>query len=116
VSIPAGGVNEGTETFTILSATKAIGSAGTGSVVIDTVSASYPVPAGISVGAYTIQAVDNGAVDLVGSADTRHSPLTVNPGAAYQRVFGRPPTDAVAGASEDGLRGISLFSRLARSS
>ena len=94
----AGTVDEGTETFSILSGTTAIGSAVTVNVGNGTASASYVLPAGTSTGTYTIRAVDNGTADFPGSTDTSHS-LTVNPGMAYQVVFGQQPTDAVAGVA-----------------
>ena len=75
-----------------------IGSAVTVNVGNGTASAVYALPAGTSTGTYTIQAVYNGTTDFVGSTDMSHS-LTVNPGAAYQVVFGQQPTDAVAGVA-----------------
>ncbi len=73
VTSEAGTVNEGTETFTIVSGTTLIGSAVTVNVTNGTASASYPLPAGTSPGTYTIQAVYNGTADFFGSTDTRHS-------------------------------------------
>src|SRR5271157_4409826 len=80
VSSVAGTVDEGTETFTILSGTTAIGSAVTVNVEGGAASASYVLPAGTSAGTYTIQAVYNGTANFVGSTDTSHS-LTVSPAA-----------------------------------
>ena len=73
-----GTVDEGTETFSILSGTTAIGSAVTVDVGNGTASASYVLPAGTPPGTYTIQAVYNGTADFLGSTDTSHS-LTVSP-------------------------------------
>ena len=98
VTSAAGTVDEGTETFTILSGTTAIGTAVTVNVDNGTASASYVLPAATPLGTYTIQAVYNGTADFAGSTDTSHS-LTVNPGAAFQVVFGQQPTDAVAGVA-----------------
>src|SRR5271157_4264493 len=77
VSSGAGTVDEGTETFTILSGTTAIGAAVTVNVDNGTASASYDLPAGTPAGTYTIEAVYNGTADFVGSTDTSHS-LTVS--------------------------------------
>ena len=77
VTSAAGTVNEGTETFTILSGTTAIGSAVTVNVSNGTASASYVLPAATSTGTFTIQAVYNGTADFVGSTDTSHT-LTVS--------------------------------------
>src|SRR5207253_2335555 len=60
VTSAAGTVNEGTETFTILSGTTVIGSPVTINVVSGAAAASYALPAGTPGGIYTIQAVYNG--------------------------------------------------------
>ena len=76
VSSPAGTVNEGTETFTLLSGTTVIGTPVTVNVVAGAASASYGLPAALSPASYSIQAVYNGTADFSGSSDTSQS-LTV---------------------------------------
>jgi streptogramin lyase len=76
VTSPSGTVNEGTETFTILSGNTVIGTPVTVNVGNGAASASYFLPAGTSAGTYTIMAVYNGNADFFGSTDTSHS-LTV---------------------------------------
>ncbi len=76
VSSSSGTVNEGTETFTILSGSTTIGSPVTGNVASGAASASYTLPAGTAVATYTIEAVYNGTANFVGSTDTSHS-LTI---------------------------------------
>ena len=77
VTSTAGIVNEGTETFTILSGTTTIGTPATANVSNGAVTASFTLPGGTSVGTYTIQAVYNGTVDYATSTDTSQS-LTIN--------------------------------------
>ena len=76
VTSPAGTVNEGTLTFTILSAGTPIGTPLTVNVSAGAASGSYTLPAGTSPGTYTIQAAYNGTPDFAGSSDSGHS-LTV---------------------------------------
>ena len=71
-----GTVNEGTETFTILSGTTTIGSAVTVDVGNGAASTSYVLPAAASAGTYIIQAVYHGTANFLGSTDTSHS-LTI---------------------------------------
>jgi hypothetical protein len=80
VTSPAGIVNEGTETFSILSGTTVIGSPVTVAVVGGAASAGYPLPGGTSGGTYTIQAVYNANSSYAGSSDSSQS-LTVSPAA-----------------------------------
>ena len=70
VTSAAGTVNEGTETFTILSGTTTIGSAVTVNVGNGTAAASYVLPGMTPTGNYTIRAVYNGSADFLGSTDT----------------------------------------------
>ena len=77
VTSSAGIVNEGTETFTILSGTTPVGIAATAGVSNGAVTASYTLPGGTPVGTYTIEAVYNGTVDFGTSTDTSQS-LTIN--------------------------------------
>ncbi len=63
-------VNEGTETFTILSGGTVIGTAVNVDVSAGIASAGYELPAGIAPGDYTIQAVYNGTENYVGSMDS----------------------------------------------
>ena len=60
VTSPGGTVNEGTETFTLLNGTTVIGTPITVNVVSGAASANYALPAGVTGGSYTIQAVYNG--------------------------------------------------------
>ena len=73
VSSGASNINEGTFTFTILSGTTVFGSAATGNVANGIAAASYPLPAGLAGGSYTIQAVYNGTTNFAGSSDDNHS-------------------------------------------
>ncbi len=80
VASSAGTVNEGTETFTILSGTTPVGSAATADVSDGAVTASYTMPGSTTGGIYTIEAVYNGTVDYGTSTDTSQS-LTIDPAA-----------------------------------
>ena len=73
VTSPAGTVNEGTETFTILSGTTVIGSPVTVNVTAGAASASYALPAGTPAGTYTIQAVYSGTTNFRGYTDNSQS-------------------------------------------
>ncbi len=77
VTSSAGIVNDGTETFTILSGTTPVGTPATASVSQGAVTSTYTLPGGTAVGAYTIEAVYNGTVDYATSTDTSQS-LTVS--------------------------------------
>ena len=77
VTSSAGIVNEGTETFTILSGTTTVGTPATADVSNGDVTASYTLPGGTTVGTYTIEAVYNGTADYGTSTDTSQS-LTIN--------------------------------------
>ena len=77
VTSSAGIVNEGTETFTILSGTTPVGIPATADVSDGAVTASYTLPGGTAGGTYTIEAVYNGTADYGSSTDTSHS-LTIN--------------------------------------
>ena len=77
VTSSAGIVNEGTETFTVLSGTTPVGTPATAGVSEGAVTASYTLPGGTTVGTYTIEAVYNGTVDYGSSTDTSQS-LTIN--------------------------------------
>ncbi len=76
VTSPSGGVNQGTETFTVLSGSTTIGTAVTVNVASGVATASYALPAATAPGIYTIQAVYNGTANFSASTDTSHS-LTV---------------------------------------
>jgi Bacterial Ig-like domain (group 3) len=90
-------VDEGTETFSILSGTTVIGSAVTVNVGNGTDSASYILPGATPVGTYTVQAVYNGTTDFLGSSDTRHY-LTVSQAGPFQlSIQVEPPSNATAG-------------------
>ena len=77
VSSGAGTVDEGTETFTILSGMTVIGAAVTVNYENGSPGANYNLPAATTSGTFTIQAVYNGSADFLGSTDTTHE-LTVN--------------------------------------
>ena len=76
VTSSGGTVNQGTETFTILTGSTPVGSPVTVNVVNGAAGATYSVPAGTSAGTYTVKAVYNGTADFKASSDTAHS-LTV---------------------------------------
>ena len=73
VTSPAGVVDEGTETFTILNGTTVVGTPVTVNVSAGAASASYVLPAGTAAGTYIIQAVYNGTPDFDGSSDASHT-------------------------------------------
>jgi Bacterial Ig-like domain (group 3) len=77
ISSAAGIVNEGAETFTILSGATVVGSPITVSVINGAAHASYTLPAGVSLGSYTIRAVYNGDANYLASTDASHT-LTVS--------------------------------------
>jgi hypothetical protein len=81
VTSAAGTVSEGTETFTILNGTTVIGAAVTVNVVSGAASANYALPAGLSGGSYTIQAVYNGDADFLAFTDASKT-LTINAAAS----------------------------------
>ena len=66
---PAGTLNVGTVTFTLLG----IGTSSLGTVSGGSASASVAIPGGTSAGNYTIQAGYNGGSNLNSSTDTSHS-------------------------------------------
>ena len=90
-------VNEGTVTFTILNGTNVIASAADIQVINGTASTAYTLPPGTLVGEYILEVVYIGTPNLMVSTGP-DSFLMVNPGPAYQLVFGQSPSDAVAGA------------------
>ena len=78
VSSPAGVVNAGTVTFTVLQGATPVGSAVTSTTVVNgTASVSYVLPAGTPAGTYIIQAAYSGTVSLSTSSDASHT-LTVS--------------------------------------
>ena len=77
VTSPAGVVDEGTETFSILNGTTLVGSSVTVDVSGGAASANYSLPAGTATGTYTILAVFNATTDYGGSTDSGHT-LTVS--------------------------------------
>ena len=92
----AGAASGGTETFTILSGTTAVGNPVTVNVSAGAASAVYVLPAGTAAGTYIIQAVYSGTPDLAGSTDTGHS-LTVSvPATASELVIHTPPSSIAA--------------------
>ena len=95
VTSTQGTVNEGTETFTILSGTTVIGSPVTVSVSNSSAQATYTIPAGAQAGTYTIEAVYNGTINFSGSTDTTHT-LTINPEATSTAASSTSATFALA--------------------
>ena len=69
ITSPAGAVDQGTETFTILHGTTPIGTPVTVNVSAGAASASYALPANTPSGTFIIKAVYNGTTDFVGSSD-----------------------------------------------
>ncbi len=98
ITSAAGTVNEGTETFTILSGTTIIGNPVTVNVVAGAAAASYSLPGGTVGGTYTIQAVYNGTTDFLGYTDTGHS-LIVSAAASATASANASVTFNVAGQS-----------------
>ena len=97
VTSAAGTVDEGTETFTILSGATVIGLAVTVNVENGTASASDVLLGATAPGTYTIQAVYNGTADFLGSTDTSHT-LTVSQAKPFQlSIQIEPPSNATAG-------------------
>jgi hypothetical protein len=77
VMSPAGFINQGTVTFTVLDGSTTIGSPATGNVSSGGIATvSYGLPAGTARKAYTIQAVFNGTALYLTSSDSSHT-LTV---------------------------------------
>ena len=70
VTSAIGIVNEGQETFTILSGNTVIGTAVSVNVTAGAANASYVLPAGTTTGTYTIQAVYDGTADYGSSMDS----------------------------------------------
>ena len=77
ITSPAGTVNQGTETFTILNGTTPVGTPVTVNVATGSASASYTLPAGTPPDTYAIQAVYNGTVNFIGSTDASQT-LVIN--------------------------------------
>jgi hypothetical protein len=78
VTSTTGVVNEGTVTFTVLQGSTVIGTAVTSDTVSNgQASVSYALPAGMSAGSYTIEAVYNPGADFLASSDVTHT-LTVS--------------------------------------
>ena len=81
VTSGATNINEGNETFTILSGINIIGTPVTVNVANGVAStSSYALPAGMAAGTYTIQAIYYGTGNYLGYIDASHS-LTINPAA-----------------------------------
>ena len=77
VTSPAGAVNVGTVTFTVLQGATQIGTVVTsGTVASGAASASFTLPGGTAAGSYTIKAAYSGTSNLLTSTDTTHT-LTV---------------------------------------
>ena len=78
VASAQGTVNGGTVTFTVMNGPVQIGASATSGIVSNgSASASFVLPGGTSVGAYTITAVYNASNNFTTSSDNTHS-LTVN--------------------------------------
>ncbi len=72
ITSAAGTVDEGTETFTILSGTTVLGSPVTVNVAAGAAAGNYTLPGGTAAGSYTIQAVYHGTGNFVASTDNSH--------------------------------------------
>ena len=90
-------VNEGTETFTILSGGTTVGSPVTVNVVNGAATAPYGLPPGTTGGTYTIQAVYNGTGNFLGSSDRSRS-LTIS--SAATTTAATSATTTYSGASQ----------------
>ena len=95
---PAGPVNGGTATFTVLKGATVVGSATAVSVSSGVATANYPLPAGTLVGTYTIQVAYNGTSNLAGSSDNSQS-LTI--GAAATNTSARDASTPFNSASQN---------------
>jgi len=73
VTSPAGTVNGGSVTFTILNGGTTVGNPTSGNVTNGSASVSYTLPAGLADGSYSIQAAYNGTADFVASTDSSQS-------------------------------------------
>ena len=73
VASPAGTVNEGTVTFTILNGTTVIGTQTTVNVSSGVANASYNLASTATPATYTIKAVYNGTANIGGSNDSSHT-------------------------------------------
>ena len=91
-------VNEGTETFTILSGGTTVGSSVTVNVVNGAATASYGLPPGTAGGTDTIQAVYNGTSNFLGSSDSSHS-LTISSAATNTAATSATATYSTASQS-----------------
>ena len=100
VTSTAGTVDTGTETFTILNGTTAIGSAITVNVSDGGASAVYVLPSGTPAGTYIILAVYNGTTDFLGSNDNSHS-LTVSVPVAVNKLVIHTQPSSIATAGQD---------------
>lgn len=80
VTSPAGAVNAGTVTFTVLNGATPVGSATTsGTVTGGSASVNYTIPANAAAGTYTIQAAYSGSTNFTSSTDSTHT-LTIGGG------------------------------------
>jgi Bacterial Ig-like domain (group 3) len=77
ITSTAGTVNEGIETFTILSGPTVIGTATSTNVANGAASVSYTLPAGTAAGTYAIQAAYGGTVNYQSATESAHQ-LIVN--------------------------------------
>ena len=93
VMSPAGVVDEGTETFSILNGTTLVGSSVTVDVSAGAASASYSLPAGTATGTYTILVAFNATTDFGGSTDSSHTlTITAYPDLQVQGLAVSPTT------------------------
>jgi hypothetical protein len=109
-AVTSGGiaVNEGTVTFTVLTAGNVqVGTPVTGTVSGGNVSAAFTLPGGQSAGTYTIQAVYNAGPDYQTSSDAGHT-LTV--GRAATTVSGADATFSTDQGSTELPLSVSLTS------
>ncbi|MBV9406391.1 MAG: Ig-like domain repeat protein, partial [Acidobacteriaceae bacterium] len=102
VTSPAGSVNSGSVTFTVLNNGQAVGSPVTSATVSNGVaSTNYTVPAGMAAGTYTILAAYNAGWNFVSSSDGTHI-LTIG-GAATAMTASAP-----AATYASGMQNVSM--------
>jgi hypothetical protein len=95
---PAGPLNEGTETFTLLLSGVTIGTPVTANVINGVASATYALPAGAPGGTYTLQVDFNGSTNISGSTDSGHT-LTI--GAATTTTAGSSAIATFSGGAQN---------------
>jgi hypothetical protein len=122
ITSAGGTVNEGTETFTILTGSTPVGSPVTVSVVNGVAAASYTVPAGTHANTYTIEAAFSGTADFKPATDLAHvltiagaatTTASVNTSTTYsaaaQTVTLQATVTSAAGTVNEGTETFTIF-------